>query len=55
MLCKTVMPRTKAELIRALQAASFRSFEIYEGDGLRQLPTGDRLRTNRFTVIAFAP
>ena len=32
MLCKTVKPKTKAELIRALQAASFRSFEIYEGE-----------------------
>lgn len=50
MLCKTVMPKTKAELIRALQAASFRSFEIYEGDQTRM---GSLARLAKFgdTVI----
>lgn len=51
MLGKTVMPKTKAELIRALQAASFRSFEIYEGDSLRVIPSSDRLRKSRSTAI----
>lgn len=32
MLSKVTKPKTKAELIRALQAASFRSFEVLEGD-----------------------
>lgn len=51
MLCKTVMPKTKAELIRALQAASFRSFEIYEGEALRQLLSWQRLPKDGSTVI----
>lgn len=51
MLGKTVMPKSKAELIRALQAAPFRSFEIYEGERLRQLPSVDRLQKQQSTVI----
>jgi hypothetical protein len=44
MLTKSVSPKTKAELIRALQTASFTKVEVFEGERLNQLPTVDRLR-----------
>lgn len=37
MLSKVTKPKTKAELIRALQAANFRSFEIFEGEEAQRL------------------
>lgn len=55
MLTKTVAPKSKAELIRALQAASFRSFEIYECTNLTSLPSADRLRRGNGTVIVLTP
>lgn len=50
MLSKTVAPQTKAELIRALQAASFRSVDIFEGDRLKDISI-DRLKRTSGTVI----
>lgn len=54
MLTKAVAPKTKAELIRALQAASFRSVEVFERDGLATLPTVDRLRRANSTIIVLS-
>lgn len=51
MLSKTVSPKTKAELICALQAASFRSVEVFEGIQLKQLPSSQRLKDTVSTVI----
>lgn len=52
MLTKAVAPKTKAELIRALQAASFRSVEVFEGDALARLPKGVTVRsTGRVAVL----
>ncbi|MES2986606.1 MAG: hypothetical protein V4808_01745 [Pseudomonadota bacterium] len=39
MLSKTIAPKTKAELIRALQSASFRSFEVFESERLAAMPS----------------
>jgi len=38
MLTKFVSPRTKAELIRALQAATFSTVEVFEGEALAKVP-----------------
>lgn len=54
MLTKTVAPKTKAELIRALQAATFRSVEVFEGDQLMGLPSTDRIRRAKGTVIVLS-
>jgi len=51
MLSKTVSPKTKAELIRALQAASIRSFDIFEGDQLGQLPSFSSLKRSGATIV----
>ena len=51
MLSKTVAPKTKAELIRALQAASFRSVEIFEQGSIKLMPSVDRLKRDQATVI----
>lgn len=51
MLSKTVSPKTKAELIRALQGATFRSVEVYEGDMLRYLPPTAQLKSLGATAV----
>jgi len=50
MLSKTVAPKTKAELIRALQGASFRSVDIFECDRLKDISL-DLLKRNGGTII----
>lgn len=54
MLGKTIMPRTKSELIAAIQRAPFRSVEVFEGDRLGGLPAADRLRRSGATVIVLS-
>jgi hypothetical protein len=51
MLTKTVAPKTKAELVRAIQAALFRSFDVYDGDRLATLPTARDLQRAGATVV----
>lgn len=51
MLSKTVSPKTKAELIRALQTASFRYVEIFEQGSMTLMPSVDRLKRDQATVI----
>ncbi len=51
MLTKSVSPKTKAELIRALQTASFSKVEVFEGERLSQLPTIDRLKRAGGVVV----
>ena len=51
MLSKVVAPKTKAELIAALQKASFRSFDVLEGAGLDKLPAKAALVRDGATVI----
>jgi len=54
MLTKTVVPKTKADLIRALQAAPFRSVEVFEGDLLTNLPSINAMRRSGMTVIVIS-
>ena len=51
MLTKTVVPKTKAELIRAIQSAPFRSFDVYDGDRLAVLPSSRDLARGGATVV----
>lgn len=51
MLSKTVSPTTKAELIRALQAASVRSVEVFEEDAVTRLPAVAQLKRDRAIVV----
>lgn len=51
MLTKAVSPKTKAELMAALQKAIIRSVDVYEGERLASLPALDRLRRSGATVI----
>ncbi len=51
MLSKIQKPKTKQELIRSLQSASIKSFEIYEGSDLTKLPTKSELARKAAAVI----
>jgi hypothetical protein len=51
MLSKVLPPKTKAELIAALQKASFRSFDVYEGASLDRLPSKAELVRAGSSVI----
>ena len=51
MLSKIQKPKTKQELIKALQAAPIKSFEIYEGSEVNQLPAKSDLIRQGCTVI----
>ncbi len=51
MLGKIVKPKTKAELLKAIQAASFKSFDVLEGDGINRLPSRTDLTRWGATVI----
>ncbi len=51
MLSKTFAPKTKSELIRAIQDASVRSFAVYEGDRLAALPAVADLKRIGATVV----
>jgi hypothetical protein len=51
---KVVAPKTKAELIRSLQSASFRSFSVHEGS-MNELPAKAELTRLGATVIVLRP
>ena len=51
MLSKVQKPKTKQELIKALQAAPIKSFEIYEGSEVNQLPAKSDLIRQGATII----
>ena len=51
MLSKIQKPKTKQELIKALQAAPIKSFEIYEGSEVNQLPAKSDLVRHAKAVI----
>jgi len=51
MLSKIQKPKTKQDLIKALQSAPIKSFEIYESSELNQLPAKSDLIRQAKTVI----
>lgn len=51
MISKIQKPKTKQELVKSLQSASIRSFEIYEGSDLSRLPSKSELTRQAATVI----
>ena len=51
MLSKVHKPKTKQELIKALQSAPIKSFEIYEGSEINKLPSKSELVRQGSTVI----
>ena len=51
MLSKIQKPKTKQELIKALQSAPIKSFEIYEGSEIKRLPSKSEL-IRRCTAVA---
>ena len=51
MLSKIQKPKTKQDLIRALQSAPIKSFEIYEGSEVNQLPAKPDLARQAATFI----
>jgi len=55
MLSKTVAPKTKTELIRALQAASFRSVEVFEDGVTPSLRLMASLKRSGATLVVLLP
>lgn len=51
MISKIQKPKTKQELVKALQSAPIRSFDIYEGSDLNRLPSKSDLTRQAVTVI----
>jgi hypothetical protein len=51
MLSKIQKPKTKQELIKALQSAPIKSFEIYEGSEVSLIPAKSELARQVSTVI----
>ena len=51
MLSKIQKPKSKQELIKALQSAPIKSVEVYEGGEINQLPTKSDLTRQSATVI----
>lgn len=51
MISKIQKPKTKQELVKAMQSAPIRSFEIYEGSNLNRLPSKSDLVRQAATVI----
>lgn len=51
MLSKIQKPKTKQDLIKALQSAPIKSFEIYEGSEVNQLPAKPDLVRQAAAVI----
>lgn len=51
MLSKVQKPRTKQELIKALQSASIQSVTVYEGSDLNLLPSKMDLIRQKASVI----
>lgn len=51
MLSKIQKPKSKQDLIKALQSAPIKSFEIYEGPEVNQLPAKSDLIRQGASVI----
>lgn len=52
MLSKVHKPKSKQDLIRALQLAPIKSFEIYEGSGISKLPSkNDLIRKENVLIV----
>lgn len=51
MISKIQKPKTKQELIKALQSASIQSVAVYEIDDLKDLPTKPELIRQKASVI----
>lgn len=51
MLSKIQKPKSKQELIKALQSASIKTLNVYEGSELNQLPAKPDLIRQGCTVI----
>jgi uncharacterized protein YydD (DUF2326 family) len=51
MLSKIQKPKSKQELIKALQSAPIKSFEIYEDTEINQLPSKADITRQKASVI----
>ena len=51
MLSKVHKPKTKQDLIRALQSAPIKTFKVYEDTEINQLPSKSELVRQGATVI----
>jgi len=51
----TQTPKTKQELIQAIQRSAIRSFDVYEGQDLSKIPSRSDLERTKATVIVLRP
>jgi hypothetical protein len=55
MISQIQKPKTKPQLIKALQAANVASVHVYEGDELASLPSKAELSRRRASVVLLIP
>jgi hypothetical protein len=55
MLSKSIIPKTKAELIRSIQQATFRSFDVLEGSAIENMVSKAVLRRAGATIVVLKP
>lgn len=55
MISKIVKPRTKQELVKAIQSADIGLVQVYEGVELSGIPSKTELARRKATVIVIAP
>ena len=48
-------PKTKSDLIQAIQRSTIRSFDVYEGQDLSKIPSKSDLDRTKATVIVLRP
>lgn len=51
MLNKIQKPKTKQDLIRAINQANIKSISVYEGSDIRNLPSKESIERSNKTVI----
>ena len=51
----TQSPKTKSDLIQAIQRSTIRSFDVYEGPELAKIPSKSDLDRTKATVIVLRP
>lgn len=52
MLSKVLKPKTKQDLVKAINQANLASFDIYEGNDISKMPSkNDLTRTNAVVLV----
>jgi hypothetical protein len=51
MLSKVQKPKTKQELVKAIQACPFSKFQVYENSEIKNIPSKEHMSRMNYTII----